>query len=46
MKMPKQYKYKFIHWINTTDEGQIFSYWIMFVFVVLISTIILKLLEG
>jgi len=46
MKMPKQYKYKFVHWINTTDEGQIFSYWIMLVFVVLMSAIVLRLLEG
>ena len=45
MKRPKPYKYKFIHWINTTDEGQIFSYFIMLVFVLLMSAVVLRLLE-
>jgi|TARA_R110002020_G_scaffold464664_1_gene685520 hypothetical protein len=39
-------KNKFIHWINTTDEGQIFSYWIMFLFVSFMGLIILTILEA
>ena len=42
----KRHKYKFIHWLDTTDEGQIFSYFMMFVFVSFMAAIILRILES
>lgn len=39
-------KNKFIHWFNTTDEGQIFAYWIAFMFVLMMAGVILKILEA